>query len=140
MEPLDAEVPELLLAARRAKPSAYAPYSNFSVGAAVKTESGKVFSGCNVENASYGLSICAERVAIFAAVAQGARCIEELSVSTASEPAASRSSRMPCGACRQVMAEFMAADAKVIIDGVGIFELAELLPVAFSLVPGNCHE
>jgi cytidine deaminase len=123
----------LLERARTAAQAAYCPYSDFPVGAAVETDAG-VFVGCNVENASYGLAICAERVALFTAVAAGAREFKRLAVSclrAASDGAPD--SRMPCGACRQVMAEFMQPDATVIVDGAGVWSLAHLLPAAFRL-------
>jgi cytidine deaminase len=88
-------------AARAAAKSAYSPYSKFNVGAAVLGGSGKIYAGGNVENASYGLSICAERTAIFTAVAAGERALEALAVYTPT-PAPT----MPCGACRQVLHEF----------------------------------
>ena len=88
-------------AARRAAAASYAPYSKFRVGAAVLTGSGRIFSGCNVENASYGLCNCAERTAIFTAAAAGERKIKAVAVYT---PTASPT--MPCGACRQVIHEF----------------------------------
>ncbi len=91
----------LIAAARRARRNAYAPYSKFRVGAAVLTADGQVFTGANVENASYGLSHCAERVAMHQAVAAGHREIRTVAVVTGGRQAA-----MPCGACRQVMAEF----------------------------------
>lgn len=90
----------LVDAARAARRNAYAPYSRYEVGAGVLTEAGSVFTGANVENASYGLSMCAERVAIFQAVAAGHRRLRAVAVVTESGKAA------PCGACRQVMAEF----------------------------------
>lgn len=116
----------LLAQAREAAQRAYCPYSNFPVGAAVRSELG-VTTGCNVENASYGLALCAERVALFTAVAQGARSIRQLAVSCIkaetdedAEAGANgpEGARMPCGACRQVMAELMPSDALVLIDGV----------------------
>jgi cytidine deaminase len=92
---------ELLAAARAVQRHAYAPASRFAVGAAVLTDDGRVFVGCNVENASYGLTICAERAAVCAAVAAGARRLVAVAVVTdLDEPA------RPCGACRQVLAEF----------------------------------
>lgn len=92
---------ELMKIARKARQNAYAPYSHFAVGAALLTESGKVYTGCNIENASYGLTCCAERNAIFAAVCAGERRFKMLAVAVDSpEPVA------PCGACRQVIAEF----------------------------------
>ncbi|HVH32066.1 MAG TPA: cytidine deaminase [bacterium] len=91
----------LISAAGRARGAAYAPYSRFRVGAAVRTASGAVYTGANIENASYGLSHCAERVAIHKAVSEGHRRLEAIAV-VADGP----SPAMPCGACRQVMAEF----------------------------------
>ena len=92
---------ELMKIARKARQNAYAPYSHFAVGAALLTESDKVYTGCNIENASYGLTCCAERNAIFAAVSAGERRFKMLAVAADSpEPVA------PCGACRQVIAEF----------------------------------
>ncbi len=117
-------------AARQAASAAYAPYSGFAVGAAVLMEGGAVFSGCNVENASYGLCNCAERTAIFSAVAQGKRRVRCVVVYTAT-PAPTA----PCGACRQVIHEF-GPDARVlsICDSQERLELpmTELLPGAFG--------
>ncbi len=124
---------QLLAAARLAARDAYCPYSQFHVGAAVLA-GGAVFAGCNVENASYGLTVCAERVAIFAAVAAGKRRIEAIAVTCPDAPAdAAVGNLMPCGACRQVMAEFGGPQLLVIVDRVGVLRLGELLPNPFSL-------
>jgi cytidine deaminase len=118
----------LVEAARRAQQRAYAPYSKFRVGAAVEGVDGSVHVGCNVENASYGLAMCAERVAIGSAVAAGVTSFRRVVVVTDADPPAS-----PCGSCRQVLAEF-AADAEVIAVGpkqVRQWRMRELLPDAF---------
>ena len=120
--------------ARESLSAAYAPYSRFRVGAAVLAEDGRVFGGANIENASYGLTVCAERVAIFAAVSAGARQLSAIALTTASLPRTAEEA-MPCGACRQVMAEFMSRSARVLVDHVGDFELEQLLPSPFRLQP-----
>jgi cytidine deaminase len=122
--------------ARAARSLAYAPYSKFRVGAAVLLDNGAVVSGANVENASYGLTCCAERVAIFSARAQyPAAKIVALAVSAGDDghPHEGERTRMPCGACRQVMVEFMPPASEVWIDGVGTQTLAQLLPAPFKL-------
>lgn len=119
----------LISAARSVQARAYAPYSRFRVGAALESSDGTVFLGCNVENASYGLTICAERAAVFAAVSAGVtRFRRAVVVSDVDPPAA------PCGACRQVLAEF---GLDLPIDGVGSkatvrWRLSDLLPAAFG--------
>ncbi len=119
---------ELVRAARRARRRAYAPYSGFKVGAAVLTRSGAIVTGCNVENASYGLSVCAERAAVQRAVAEGHRGMKAIAV------VAGSSGATPCGACRQVMREF--GIAEVIVAGPRgaprTFTLAELLGYPFD--------
>ena len=110
--------------------NAYAPYSRFRVGAAVRTSSGEVIAGCNVENAAYGEALCAERVAIAAAVARGMKEFEEIAIASESdEPAA------PCGSCRQTMSEF-APDLKITSysrNGKQVtWRLSDLLPEAFA--------
>jgi cytidine deaminase len=123
---------ELLTRARRAAGYAYAPYSDFPVGAAVLTADGSILTGCNVENASIGLTICAERAAICAAVGAGHREITAVAVSA---PKSARTT--PCGACRQVLNEFRPAarDMTVILDDGQSGEaipLGELFPAAFG--------
>jgi cytidine deaminase len=124
--------PALRTAAQAAMTLAYAPYSEFAVGAAALVDDGRIVVGCNVENASYGLTVCAERNAIAAAVAAGARRIRAVAVVSAARPPAS-----PCGACRQVIAELGAADTELLLAGpAGAGErttLGALLPRAFSL-------
>jgi cytidine deaminase len=119
----------LLAAARQVQSRAYAPYSKFLVGAALEASDGRVFVGCNVENASYGLTICAERAAIFTAVSAGVREFRRAVVVSNVDPPAA-----PCGACRQVLAEF---GLDLSIEAVGStrtvsWRLAELLPAAFG--------
>ena len=119
--------------ARAVAVRAHAPYSRFRVGAAVRDAAGATFAGCNVESASYGLSMCAERAAIFAAIAAGARRPLEAMALVCLD--ADAGSCMPCGACRQIMAEHLAPDAPVEVEGAGIFRVADLLPHAFRLSP-----
>ena len=119
----------LARAAARARRRAYAPYSRFPVGAAVLTTDGMIYTGCNVENASYGLSLCAERVAIHTAVAQGRRRVTALAVAG---PAGA--TLMPCGACRQVMDEF-GVQTVILASARGapaIVSLSDLLPWPFT--------
>jgi cytidine deaminase len=122
----------LVEAARAASEHAYARYSGYRVGAAIRSDDGRIFSGCNVENASYGATMCAERSAIFGLVSAGARRISAVCVYAPAEPMA-----MPCGMCRQVIAEFC-VDAPVLVAGPGGVlrrSFAELLPEAFRLDP-----
>jgi cytidine deaminase len=123
-------------AARGARARAYAPYSKFHVGAAVLLDNGQTVLGSNIENASYGLTICAERVAIFAARVQHPSAkIVALAVSAGGDdhPHENDGARMPSGACRQVMVEFMDPAATVWIDGVVEKPLSDLLPAPFRL-------
>lgn len=123
-----ATIARLVDVARLARQAAYAPYSHFAVGAALLTRSGRVVTGCNIENASFGLTVCAERVAIWKAVSEGEADFEAIAVVTSIDGS-------PCGACRQVMAEF-ALDMPVIIADLQqvhrIATVAELLPGAFT--------
>ncbi|MCX6907948.1 MAG: cytidine deaminase [Verrucomicrobia bacterium] len=121
----------LVIAARAASRRAYAPYSKFRVGAALLAGSGRIYRGCNIENASYGLTVCAERVAFFNAISAGERRFVAIAV-------VSNGAATPCGACRQVMAEFapklkiLVADAKQ-RGPTRTFLMDELLPSRFSL-------
>jgi cytidine deaminase len=124
---------KLLDDARQARNFAYDRYSNFPVGAAVLTRSGQVFQGSNVENASYGLTICAERVAIFKAVTAGHRDLVKLAVSCAPGHPHDPAELMPCGACRQVLAEFASDEFVILVDGVGEFLLRDIFPRPFRL-------
>jgi cytidine deaminase len=133
MAPAVNKAEDLLLRARKAATRAHCPYSNFHVGAAVRCADGSVIDGCNVENASYGLSICAERVALFTAVSQGKRPLELAVSCVDAQTDVSPGSRMPCGACRQVMQELLPAEAKIHIDGVGTRTMHLLMPEAFGL-------
>jgi len=123
----------LLERARMAASRAHCPYSQFHVGAAVLCDDGSVIEGCNVENASYGLTVCAERVALFSAISQGKRPIELAVSCVDAQDEAAVSSRMPCGACRQVMQELLPPNADIHVDGVGRRSLQQLLPEAFQL-------
>lgn len=121
---------ELLAAAAGARAAAYAPYSQFAVGAALETPDGRRYTGANIENASYGMTICAERVAVQAAVMDGARTIAAIAVAGPDGVTCA-----PCGACRQVLAEFGSASMPVVFAGEnGPVEttLGALLPSAFD--------
>ena len=128
-------VEELLSAAREAREHAYAPYSHFPVGAALLTDSGRIFTGCNVENISFGLTICAERAAVFAAVRAGERKFLRIGVVADSTTPIS-----PCGACRQVLAEF-GTGLEVISSNLNgetfSAPLSELLPRAMDGILGT---
>ena len=123
----------LVAAARTAAKGAYAPYSDFFVGAAVLTESGEVVTGCNIENASFGLTLCAERAAMVHALCRGHKKFAALAVCGGAKRAAT-----PCGACRQVMAEFMEPDAPVFYAALPEHSeitqttVGELLPNGFA--------
>ncbi len=140
MNPLLAQIPEWVAlrdAARTVREKAWAPYSKYHVGAAVLTDTGVIFTGCNVENASYGLTICAERVAICSAVALGHRRFRAICISLTGVP-------VPCGACRQFLMEF-SPELPVLLDNLDsprctdpeVVLLSELLPRAFRLDHGS---
>lgn len=131
-----AQLAELVERARAALPNAHAPYSDFRVAAAVLDEQGRVHLGVNVENASYGLTNCAERVAVGVAIVAGAKRIRAVGVT-----AAKRHPITPCGACRQVLAEFADADVPVASDAadgsIVVATVGELLPGAFVFQAGS---
>ena len=119
---------KLVSLAIEARKKAHAPYSNFAVGAALLTKSGRVYTGCNVENASYGLSVCAERVAVFKAASEGEREFEAIAVVT-------ENGVTLCGACRQVLIEFGDDIQVIVADTTGhrrAFALTDLLPKGFT--------
>lgn len=122
---------QLLEAAKKAMIMAYAPYSKFQVGAAVLGEDGKIYTGCNIENASYGATNCAERTAVFKGVSEGVRRFEKIAIVSSSGDLT-----FPCGICRQVLAEFM-PQGKIILEGkagdIKEYTVKELLPEAFRL-------
>ncbi len=126
---------ELLNIARQAWQKAYAPYSQFRVGAALRASSGEIYTGCNIENCSYGLTICAERVALGSAVAAGEK--EFITLAVAAERDVNC---IPCGACLQVMAEFCSVLRIVTpsdTGGVLVYQLSQLMPKRFSLQTGG---
>lgn len=129
---MDKDVKELYDLAVKAKKNAYAPYSNFHVGSALRTKEGNIYSGCNVENSSYGVTICAERNAIFKMAGEGEREITDILVVGDTEKFLP-----PCGACRQVIAEFSGEDTRVIMcNKKGEYmetTVKEILPFGFSL-------
>ncbi len=131
MEIFMTDFSELMKAAKDAKSYAYSPYSGYSVGAALLCANGKIFTGVNIENASFPAGICAERSAFSAAISAGEREFSALAISGSSAEC------FPCGICRQVISEFCAPDFPIILekaDGkLAIFTLSELLPYSFSL-------
>jgi cytidine deaminase len=120
----------LIAAARAVREHAHAPYSNFRVGAAVRAKSGRIFTGCNVENSTYGLTLCAERVAIFKAVSEGERGFDAIAVVTHTDLLTP-----PCGACRQIIWEFC-GDAEVVLANlqgkVELYRMSALFPKPFD--------
>ncbi len=123
-------LPELIAKARQAKNRAYAPYSKFRVGAALETATGRVYLGCNIENSSYGLTMCAERTAIFKAISEGERSFTGIAV-VADDP----DFTPPCGACRQVLFDLAGNIDVILVNGKGkrlVKKLKELLPFAFD--------
>lgn len=122
---------ELIERAKVAQLAAHAPYSNFKVGAALLTGDGRLYTGCNIENSTYSLTMCAERVAIFKAVSEGARSISKIAIVADHEKLTP-----PCGCCRQMIWEFRAERTEVILANLSgdtrAFEIRELFPEAFD--------
>jgi cytidine deaminase len=120
----------LIAAAKQARENAHAPYSNFRVGAALRATSGRIFGGCNVENATYGLTVCAERIAIFKAMSEGERGFDAIAVVTDTDTLTP-----PCGACRQLIWEFC-GDVPVILSNLKgkteVIPMRELFPKPFD--------
>ena len=124
----------LMVQAQKAREKSYSPYSHFRVGAALLTKGGKVFTGCNIENAGYSATNCAERTAIFKAVSEGERDFEALSIIGGKEGETAEFTA-PCGICRQVIAEFCGKDFKIVLgneENFKVFTLGELLPYSFT--------
>jgi cytidine deaminase len=126
----DAHHDALIAAARAAREYAHAPYSNFRVGAAVRAKSGRIFTGCNVENATYGLTLCAERVAVFKAISEGERGFDAVAVVADTDTLTP-----PCGSCRQILWEFC-GDAEVVLANlngkVERYRMSALFPKPFD--------
>ncbi len=138
MQALPADLQELYKEALRVQKNSYSPYSGYPVGAAIRTQSGKIYTGCNVENSSFGGTVCAERVAIFKAVSEEGRIeIASAVVVTDATPA-----WPPCGFCRQVFSEFSGADTPIIAANLQgatqIFRFQDLMPAAFT--PAHLHK
>ena len=124
------EVNALVAAARKARMNAHAPFSGFQVGAALETAAGLIITGCNVENATYGLTICAERVAVVKAISEGERKFVRIAIVADTD-----SPTPPCGACRQILWEF-GGDLEIVLANLkeikGVHRLADLLPLPFD--------
>ena len=126
---------ELLTQALVTREAAYAPYSDFRVGAALLAEDGNVYSGCNVENASYSATVCAERTAFATAIAAGARKFKAIAIAGGKGLKADEKTA-PCGICRQVMAEFCDEDFTIVLGNetaLSCYKLGDLLPLSFAL-------
>ena len=122
---------DLIRLAYEAQKRSYSPYSGFQTGAALETAGGKVYQGCNIENASYGATNCAERTAVFKAVSEGYTQIERIAIVSSSHQ-----KTPPCGICRQVLAEFMTENGQILLadkDGIESYTIKDLLPESFKL-------
>lgn len=129
-------ITELIKSALDARNFSYVPYSGYAVGAALLGENGKVYSGCNIENAAYGPTNCAERTAFFKAVSEGERCFDAIAICGGKKGEMPVTYAYPCGVCRQVMKEFCRDDFQIIVaksvEEYEIYTLAELLPHGFG--------
>ena len=126
---------ELLSAAVTARVRAYSPYSHVTVGAALLSEDGRVFTGANIESSSYGATVCAERVALYSAIHEGCRKFVAIAISGGPSGKAGRDGFYPCGICRQALSEFVADDFKVILEdsaGERVLAFGELFPYSFN--------
>ncbi|MCI8805720.1 MAG: cytidine deaminase [Clostridiales bacterium] len=121
----------LIEKAKEAKKNSYSPYSKFKVGAALMTIENKIYTGCNIENSSYGATVCAERTAVFKAVSEGVRNFKKIAIASDLNDIT-----YPCGICLQVLSEFM-PDGKIILEdkdkNIFVYKISELLPYAFCL-------
>lgn len=133
---LKTDTAALVQAALDARRNAYVPYSHYAVGAALLTEEGEIFPGCNIENASYGVTNCAERTAFFRAVSQGKRKFRAIAIAGGMEGEGPVEYAYPCGVCRQVMREFCKDDFKILVaksvEDFQEYRLDELLPFGFG--------
>jgi cytidine deaminase len=123
-------MPDLLQAALQVRENAHAPFSKFKVGAAIEDESGRIFTGCNIENATYGLTVCAERVAVFKAISEGARKFRRVAVAADTDVLTP-----PCGACRQILWEFCGDIEVILVNLQGKtekFQMKDLFPRPFD--------
>ena len=131
------EIQELIITALEQRKNAYAPYSDFRVGAALLTDSGKVYTGCNIENSAYAPTNCAERTAFFKAVSEGARGFRAICITGGPGKKEPEEFCPPCGVCRQVMLEFCSPDFEIILAINGeryqVYTLDELAPMGFRL-------
>ena len=126
---------ELFELANSAREGSYCPYSNFAVGAALLTKSGKIYTGVNIENSSFTPTVCAERVAFFRAIAEGEREFDAIAIAGGKRGCEPNEATPPCGVCRQVMSEFAGSDFKIILssgDEPHTFTLGELFPFGFD--------
>ncbi len=123
---------ELIMLADKAKENAYSPFSKFKVGASLLASDGKVYTGCNIENSTYGATNCAERTAIFTAVNEGQRKFDKIAIMSSSDDFT-----YPCGICRQVIFEFFDEDGEILVGNkkgdIKVFKVKELLPEGFKL-------
>ena len=126
-------IQELILLAEKSRESAYAPYSKFTVGAALLCDDGSIYTGCNIENASFTPTCCAERVAMLKAISDGKRSFTSIAISGGEQGQLPRTACYPCGVCLQVLSEFASPDLQIVLSDGSIVTLNELLPKNFIL-------